>query len=234
MKRKIIIVFLILLFVVGCGRKKENVIEDNSVSVRELTSDEEKALLKRVDELIYLDYLGKSFKVTDLTNQEVLQFIYSLYGVDNVTFKTLEEHLSDYLDFPLEPENILCNTHFNILDGSDYRYLYNIYNDKYEINTKHVHHADIGFGADVYNKYVSGKVEGEYYYIEVYKLFSDLYGTGGSSYYSTYNNASLKEKALYTGKGDMWSSVDETLLNKYTYRFIKNGDNYILKEYEIN
>ena len=139
------------------------------------------------------------------------------------------------MDFPLEPENILCNTHFNILDGSDYRYLYNIYTEKYEVNSKHVNHIDTGFGSDVLTEYIDGKVEGDYYIVEVYKVFSDIYGTGGNSYYSTYNYASLKEKAIYSGnKEELWKKVDRTLLSKYVYKFIKENDTYLLKEYEIN
>lgn len=249
MRKRIFIIILLLLIITGCGkRKNENVVEEKKeIEIREVSEEEQNVIMKEIDELEYLDYYSKSFKVNELTNQEVLQFIYYLYK-DNVSnsinFKALEEYLGNYMEFPLEPDNVLCNTHFNRLGGSDYIYLYNIYNDNYEENKNHYMHPRDGFGSDVFNKYVSGKVEGNKYTIRVYKVFSSILNENRDynvSFYRSYKDSSNKENSVFktTYNGRYAINIEEEMnkyddLYIYEYIFKKENDKYLLVSYEIN
>ena len=48
MRKKIFIILVFILLLCGCGRKKENVIEDTSYEVRELTEEENTTLLAQI------------------------------------------------------------------------------------------------------------------------------------------------------------------------------------------
>ena len=247
--KKIIIGLVLILCLCGCGKRvNENVKEpEKNIEIRDINEDEKNILMKEIDDLEYLDYYAKSFKVNELTNQEVLQFIFYLYKdniANDINFSSLEEYLGNYLDFPLEPENILCNTHFNILGGSDYLYLYSIYDDTYSLNENHNYHPKNGFGSDVFNKYVSGKVEGDKYIVRVNKAFSSILNENRSyneSFYRSYNEASSKENKLFDATYN--GSYNKNILKEmeafddlyiYEYTFKKVNDKYLLVSYEIN
>ncbi len=249
MKKKLLIILLLILIITGCGkRKNENVVEEKKeIEIREINEAEQEALMNKIEELKQLDYNAKSFKVNELTNQEVLQFIFYKYR-DNVSksidFKSLEAYLDNYMEFPLEPENILCMTHFNRLGGSDYIYLYNIYDESFEDNKNHFSHPNNGYGSDIFNKYVSGKVEGDKYIIRVYKVFSSILNEQRDynvSFYRSYKDAEKKENKLFntTYNGRYAIDIEKEMdkyddLYVYQYTFKKVDDKYLLVSYEIN
>ncbi len=249
MKKIWIICILFLLLLTGCGKRNVESVKEKEVEVvvRNVNDEEKEFFIQRIEELKYLDYYSKSFKVNELSNQEVLQFIYYLYKdniSNNIHFKDLEQYLNNYMEFPLEPENILCNTHFNRLGGSDYLYLYSIYDDSYGDNPNHLMHPKNGFGSDIYNQYISGKVENDIYTIRVYKVFSSLLNEVRDynvSFYRTYKDASNKENAVfqttYTGKYARDISKEMTKyddLYVYQYVFKKVDNQYLLVSYEID
>ena len=140
MKKKILILLFISIFVlVGC-KKKEEVKEEVKKEVRALKEEEIAALSDYVDDLYYFDINpAKSFKTSELTNQEVLLWAaYNMGNIEGAAFSDLEEMAKNYLDFSLEPEHILCMTHSNILDSSDYSYLYDVEKKIFVKNDNHL------------------------------------------------------------------------------------------------
>ena len=240
MKKKILILLFISLFIlVGC-KKKEEVKEKPKDEIRDLKESEIEALTQRVGDLYYFDINpAKSFKTSELTNQEVLLWAVGIRSVDEFEFEAEE-----YLDFSLEPENVLCMTHSNILGSSDYRYIYDASSKTFKVNKNHEKHSEFGYYSTVYDKYVSSSYKNGDYIITVNKLFSTTnYNPWVSrdferNYYATYKDAKLDTNPVLvnTYRKDVEQkidSVDSSKLVKYTYTFkLKNG-NYVLKSYEI-
>ena len=253
MKKRLLILFFLFvsLLLIGCEKKNKEEVEEEKNEVRELTSEEKSTLLEKVDALYYFDINpAKSFKVNDLTNQEVL--LWASYGVDvlKTTFADFEKKAADYLDFSLEPENILCMTHSNILGTSDYLYLYNVNEKNYINNDKHTSHNNKGFYSFVINQYVSSSYVNGDFKITFVKLFTDtdlvvyssvntaIVPSAKRNWYTNYADAKnttnpfLQAKNYDEAKEVLEHASDEGLV-KYTYTFkLKNG-NYVLKSYEI-
>jgi len=247
MKKKILIVLFVLLFILtGCGNKTEEKDDnnDNVVKWRDLSEEELNSVLNTIDDLKYLDYYGKSFKPSELTNQEVLRFVSSLIGeVDGVKFSDLANMADEYLGFSLEPENIICVTHYNILGTSSDLYLYDSSTGTYKYNDNHDGHGGGGFESMIVNKYIDSKTDGENVEVNVYKAFSDILGdiTGETyAYYATYEDAGNGENALFSNSTyeDATTNLDNLgdsdKLVKYTYKFVLKDGKYVLTEYIIN
>jgi hypothetical protein len=253
MKKKIVIVFFLIisLFLFGCEKKKKENVEEEKVEIRDLTEDEKTTLLEKVDALYYFDINpAKSFKVSDLTNQEVL--LWAVYDTDiiNIPFADFEKKAADYLDFSLEPENILCMTHSNILGASDYLYLYNVNDKNFIKNVSHVEHSNKGYYSFVINSYVNSTYQNGDFIVWINKLFTDTDLTVYSSvntaivpsakrnWYTNYADAKNKTNAFLQGKNydeakELLDVKDAEGLVTYKYTFkLKNG-NYVLKSYEI-
>lgn len=257
MKKKFLLLFVVIFVVfltVGCDKKDNDEIKSGEIKEskpRELTKEEIKDLMDRINVLQYIDYFAKDLKNTDLTNQEALQIsfdIASLKGIEKYKFKDLEKIANDYLGFSLEPEDLLCVSHFNVLGGSEYIMLYDSTDGIYKYNDSHLGHGAGGFGADVYNKYADSEVKDDVYTINVYKVFSDVYTDVLNDeiyYYRTYNDAIKLSNHLfkididfnsYDKTADPWRKIDEvpvTDLIKYTYTFVKKGDSYVFTSYKI-
>lgn len=250
MKKKITIIIIILLSICLFGCQKEEQNEAIEIEEKQLTETEQDNLMTFIDQLTYLDYLNKSFKVNELSNQEVLQFTYDYFSkrgtITNLEFKTLQEYADTYLDFALEPENILCVTHFNKVGGSDYLYLYNIDNGKYTKNEEHETHSNNNFYSDVYNNYISGSKKGTTYTVKVTKAFSDLTeDTTKSSvnFYENYEDAKNSQNKIFTltyntyqktySKDPLESLTSLESLTTYTYTFKLVDDHYVFISYTI-
>ena len=249
MKKKLLILFLFLsmFMIVGCGKKKEEVKEKPKDEIRELKETEIEELTNRIDAFYYFDINpAKSFKTSELTNQEVLLWASFKEYVDGTDFSKYETYAKEYLDFSLEPEDILCMTHSNILGTSDYLYKYDVNTKKYIENKEHVKHSETGYYAYVYNKYLSSQFKNGEYIITFGKLFSDtdvVYSnnvdyTIKRNWYKSYSDAKAKKNPVITNYNntkaeEYLKTLDEKDLVKYTYTFkIKDG-NYVLKSYEI-
>lgn len=244
MKKIWLIMFLgIVILLGGCAKQNEET-KKEEVKERELEILEKEALLKNIDDLEYFDYLGESFRVADLNNQDVLQFVYELVGdLDNKKFSELESIVGKYLNYSIEPENIICKTHYNISNSSEDLYLYDSNTDTYLSNSSHLGHGSGGFRTYVFNKFISGKTNGDVYEVVVSKVFSSILGDVASDndvydYYSSYKDAVSGINSLFSSKYDnvlnLLNSGDyDNKLVKYKYTFkLKNG-NYLLTNYEI-
>lgn len=248
MKKKLLILFLFLsiFMVVGC-KKKEEVKPKPVDEVRELKEDELEELTSRIDALYYFDINpAKSFKTSELTNQEVLLWASFKEYVDGVDFSEFEKYAKEYLDFSLEPENILCMTHSNKLGSSDYKYIYDVNTKKYTVNKKHVKHSETGYYAYVYNKYIRSQYKNGEYIVTMGKLFSDtdvVYSnnvdyTIKRNWYKSYSDAKAKTNPVIKNYNNLKAeeylkTLDEKKLVKYTYTFKLKEGKYVLKSYVI-
>ena len=247
MKKNVLILmlFLSIFILFGCKKKEEEkeVVKDD---IRELKEEEINDLMGLVEELYYFDINpAKSFKTTDLTNQEVLLWAsFKMGNMDGVEFKELEELASKYLDFSLEPEHIICVTHFNILDASANSYLYDPDSKSYKKNDTHTSHSENGYYSIVYNNYVSSSYKNGDYIITVNKLFSstDYYPwvsrDFARNYYASYLDAKYDKnpvlnKVYSKEASEKIKTIDSSKLVKYTYTFRLKNDNYVLKSYQI-
>ena len=246
MKKSLLVLFLFLslFLLIGCKKKEEE--KPKQVDeVRDLKEDEIKALTQRVEELYYFDINpAKSFKTSELTNQEVLLWAAGLGDASNVSFSEYEKKAIDYLDFSLEPENILCMTHSNKLGSSDYKYIYDVNTKKYVKNKAHINHSETGYYAYVVNRYISSSYKNGDYIITFSKIFSDtdrsidvnVDSLIKRDWYKTYQDAKNKKDPVMS-KFDYKKAEEFFNKNgaykKYTYTFkLKNG-NYVLKSYVI-
>lgn len=246
MKKRLFVILLliIVLIISGCGKKKEEVKKEVVNDIRELKEEEIDNLMSRIEALYYFDINpAKSFKTSELTNQEVL--LWASYNIDMVgmEFGELESSAKEYLNFSLEPENILCMTHFNILDSSDYIYLYDVSSKTFVKNDNHSNHKKTGYYSFVINKYKESKYENGNYIVKVYKLFSDTSYTGSLNnmmkfnWFRSYSDAKSNKDSLISGDAytvkEKFDSIDSSKLIEYTYTFKLKDNRYVLYSYEI-
>ena len=250
MKKSIKILFILLFLLTLCGcKKKEDEKEkiEPVVKVRDLSEEEINKLAKNVDDLIYFDINpAKSFKTSDLTNQEVLLWAVGFGDASGVEFKEYENKAKDYLDYSLEPEPILCMTHYNILGSSDYKYVYDVESKKFVLKSDHSNHSDIGYYAYVYNKYISSSYNDGDYIITFGKLFSETNAVINASFdagrkrnwFVSYGDAKSGNNPVVKNMDnnqikEYLNKMDSNLLVKYTYTFKQKDDKFVLKSYEI-
>lgn len=239
----IFILFFTIFLTVGCNisQRDDDVVK---IETRELTDNEKESLMKNVNELIYLDYYGKDVVPRNLTNQEALRIAYEIVVSDgiteNISFSTLEDVAMKYLGFSLEPENLNCDTHFNIQDSSGADILiYDVDSGNYKKNNNHISHSTKGVKTKVYNEYFDGYVEGDKYVVVVYKIFSELISensVGNLNYYLNYNDAKNGMNAIINTNDISleFVNLDKEKINKYTYEFKLKDNNYVLLSYKVN
>lgn len=194
----------------------------------------------RIDKLDPVDQLGKSFKTSDLTNDELLRMGFCLFGpVKNFGFEdiTFEDLNRTYINGffgrdDVQPKDILCSCGKLIST-------YNRSNDTYTWDKK-FHYLD--HKSDTYNEIKDiYKVE-DRYIVEVYKIFPDLLkhsSTTQYNFYATYNDAANKENPLFTVTNeDEFIKAAETLDDSkkvlYTLTFKRIKGSFKLENYEIN
>ncbi len=205
----------------------------------EVTNLEKTSLTNRVKNLTPVDQLGKSFKTSELTNDELLRMGYSLFGpVKNFGFLsiTFEDLNRTYIKgfFGREEataQDILCSCGQVISK-------YNPSNDEYtwDQDFHYLNHKSDTFN-EIKDMY---KIEDKYI-VEVYKIFPDLLmnsSTTQYNFYPTYNDAVNQENALFTVTNeDEFTNAVETLDDSekvlYTLTFKRDGT-FKLVNYEIN
>lgn len=205
----------------------------------ETTKMETDSLTKRVDNLAPVDQLGKSFKTSELTNDELLRLGYSIFGpVKNFGFLdiTFENLNRTYIKgfFGREDataKDILCSCGETIAT-------YNSSNDTYTWDQEfhYLNHKSDTFN-EIKDMY---KIEDKYI-VEVYKIFPDLLmnsSTTQYNFYATYNDAANQENALFTVTNEdeftnALENLDDSQKVLYTLTFKRDGT-FKLVNYEIN
>ncbi len=235
-----ILLITIMFLLTGCGKVTHHDISEPVTERKAITEEEKNILINKVEELKYLDYYGKSIKTNDLTNQEVLQILNSLYGgLNNIAFSELESAALTRFNYYLNPEDVSCDTHGTFFSEGDDIYKYSPTEKIYRINPNHTGHKDVGVKVNIYNTYKDSYKENNIYTIAIYKVFSELLNsdnTNSNNYYRTYNEALSKTNLLFTSASDIPSKMSENIseLKTFTYTFEKKDDNYVLKEYTIS
>lgn len=246
MKNRLFCILLIVMmfFIVGCTKENvdgEKVIVEN----KELTDEQINDLMNRVNDLKYMDYYNKYIVPRNLTNQEALRISYEILVGEGkaqsgkLKFADLERVALSYLGFSLEPENLICDTHYNIQDGGGADIMiYNVDSGIYYTNTKHLGHTGGGLRTEVYNSYFDGNESNGVYTIIVKKIFSELLGDAVYSklnYYASYDDSAYKRNVLFVSddvQEDDFDKYSDKLIN-YTYKFVLKDGNYVLTEYKI-
>lgn len=218
--------------------------EYNDISIfyqglrEEVTNLEKTSLINRVEKLEPVDWLGKSFKTSDLTNEELLRLGFSLFGpVKNFGFIdiTFEDLSRTYIKGFLGredafPQNIVCSCDKVIST-------YNNGNDTFTWNSE-FHYLD--HKSNVYNEILDIYRVEDKYIVKVYKIFSDIMlnsSTMEYNFYSTYNDAINEENVLFTvtNESDFTSALEVLDDNKkvlYKLTFKRDGT-FKLVDYEI-
>ena len=248
MKNKIFLFIGLIVgvfLITGCSfNNGENTNVDEAVS-RELTEEEKNELLDIVDILKYMDYYNKDIVPRNLTNQEALRISYEILALEGkvgsgkLKFSDLEDTAMNYLGFGLEPENLVCDTHYNIQDdgGADIM-IYNVDTGVYASNAKHLGHGAGGLRTEVYNNYVDGYENNGTYTIVVNKIFSEVLGDvvdPQKNYYATYGDASSYKNELFQAAmvdANKFTEYQDSLV-KYTYEFKLKDEHYVLSSYKI-
>lgn len=205
----------------------------------EVTNLEKTSLTNRIKSLTPVDQLGKSFKTSELTNDELLRLGYSIFGpVKNFGFLdiTFEDLNRTYVKGffgreDAQAEDILCSCGEIIAT-------YNSSNDTYTWDQKfhYLNHKSDTFN-EIKDMY---KIE-DRYIVEVYKIFPDLLmnsSTTQYNFYSTYNDAANQENALFTVTNEdeftnAVENLDDSKKVLYTLTFKRDGT-FKLVNYEIN
>lgn len=204
----------------------------------EVTELEKLNIIKRIEQLNSVDQLGKSFKTSELTDEELLRMGYCSFGpVKNFGFiDTTFEELNKYYikgNFGIEvsqPKDIYCSCGQVISK-------YNSSNDKYTWDQEfhYLNHKSDAFNEikDIY------KIEDKYI-AEVYKIFPDLLmnsSTTQYNFYPTYNDAVNQENVLFTVTNEdeftnAVENLDDSKKVLYTLTFKRDGT-FKLTNYEI-
>ena len=206
----------------------------------EVTNLEQTSLTNRVNKLAPVDWLGKSFKTADLTDEELLRLGFSLFGpVQNfgfmdITFEDLNRtYIKGYFGREdVSPKDITCSCGKVIST-------YNSENDTFTWDNE-FHYLD--HKSNVYNEIKDMYKVEDKYIVLVYKIFSDLLINSSStqySFYSTYHDAVNKENVLFTVANEAeftsaLEALDDSQKVLYTLTFKRVSGSFKLVNYEIN
>lgn len=246
MKRMLI---LLLLFVscfglVGCAddeKVEENDKEVEPVNKVALTEDEKEEIQETIEKIAPIDYLGKSFKSEELSNDEILRIGLYIFNPRNSGFDAINADFvvtnkaKNYFGIEnVELVDITCSCGKTIAtyDAEKNWYCWSI------DDTHYLEHK-----AEAYNEFIDFYKIDDLYYVEMYKIFPDLMVNSSSSqynFYATYSDAERQENVLFTVSNESeftsaLEQLDDSKKVKYTYIFklSESRRDYILTEYKI-
>lgn len=204
----------------------------------EIKEIEVTSLNNRLKTLQAADWLGKSFKPSDLTNEELLRVGFEMFGPTknsafvSTTFAGLvRTYINGYFGREdAKPQDITCSCGKVIAT-------YNSENDKYTWDDEYHY---LAHKSNVYNDVLDMYKVEDKYIVKVYKIFSDVMmnsSTTEYNFYSTYNDAVNKENILFTVTNESeftnaLDSLDKSKKVLYTLTFTKNGT-FKLVDYKI-
>ena len=205
----------------------------------EVTNMEKTSLTNRVEKLDPVDQIGKSFKTSELTNDELLRLGYSLFGPSknfgfvDTTFEDLNKtYIKGFFGREdAQAKDIICSC-------GEVISTYNSSNDTYTWDTQ-FHYLD--HKSDTYNQIKDMYKIEDKYIVEVYKIFPDILKNSSTTqynFYSTYNDAANQENILFTvANEDEFTNALENLEDSqkvlYKLTFEREGT-FKLVDYEIN
>lgn len=212
------------------------------VKKEELTEDQVTALTKIIGEIAPLDYLGKSVKPAELTNEELLRVCLYIFNPRNSGFDAINANsvttakAKTYFgieELTLDPI-ITCSCGQTIAT-------YNSEKNWYCWSVEDTHYLE--HTAEAYNEIIEAYKLEDLYYVELYKIFPDLMKNTNSdqmNFYATYADAEKQENALFSAANETeftsaLEGLDDAKKVKYTYVFKADdsGKKFVLQEYII-
>lgn len=205
-----------------------------------LTEEETEDLLAIIEKIEPIDFLGKSFKTEELTNDEMLRLTYDIFGAQEYGIVGIEGNYfresiaKEYFGYDnLEMTDMICGCGATLAtyDADQDQYSWDGTFHNYEAHT-----------CDVYNEYLEAYKLEEQYIVSAYKLFPDLIENSSTDtihFYVTYEDAKNQQDAVVTAANEeelteALASIDPAELVIYTYFFEKDAqDRFILVEYSI-
>lgn len=205
-----------------------------------LTKEETEDLLEIIEKIEPIDFLGKSFKPEELTNDEMLRLTFDIfgaqeYGIVGIEGKYFRDSIAKkYFGYEnLEMTDMICNCGATLAtyDAEEDQYSWDGSFHNYEAHT-----------CDVYNEYLEAYKLEDQYIVSAYKLFPDLMENSSADdihFYATYEDAKKQKNAVIMAASEdefteALASIDPTELVIYTYFFEKNTEGqFILAEYSI-
>ncbi len=244
-----------------CPKNEENIEESTECSTDEETVEEIEnintkydaesiitiKLMNKIQNYNMLDAFGKDIK--DLSNEEILMFALSKIGYkEEIKLSEIEKVISEYLDVTFTSTDIPCQMGCEAL-----LYIYDSKNKIFKLNEEHGGHGGTIVPNNVIERFHTLKTTDNKYTITVYKAYSNIsdIGPGETSYYKTYEEVedlakgNRNVKALFKVEYDEdlkvttnileeFRKIPNSSLTKVTYTFIKDGENFILSELNIN
>lgn len=212
------------------------------VKKEELTEDQITALTKIISEITPLDYLGKSVKPTELTNEELLRVCLYIFNPRNSGFDavnadsvtTAKARTYFGIEKPTLDPTITCSCGQTIAT-------YNSEKNWYCWSVEDTHYLE--HTAEAYNEMIEAYKFEDLYYVEMYKIFPDLMKNTNSdqmNFYATYADAEKQENVLFSAANETefataLEGLDNAKKVKYTYVFKADdsGKKFVLQEYII-
>lgn len=225
-------------------KKDKDVKVKNESNNIENTSDIDLIMI-RIQELAHIEQVNRNINdVSELTNQELLLFAVDSLGYeDSIKKSEIEDIIEKYFGRSVVFENINCHYGDEVEPPL---YLYDSKKEEFVKNEEHGAHGIGDYYADILNRLVEYKVDGNLYVIRVKKAFAMKHDTGFPvTYYKTYEDAHNGENVLFELKIDSYEELENynpeddfnNIANDdlvtYEYVFEKNGNNFILKSYRI-
>lgn len=212
------------------------------VEKEQLTEDEVTDLTKIIGEIAPLDYLGRSVKTSEITNEEILRIGLYIFNPRNSGFDATNSNLvvtskaKKYFGI----ENVTLDPSITCSCGQTIA-TYNSEKDWYCWSVEDTHYLE--HTAEAYNELIEAYKLEDLYYVELYKIFPDLMKNTTSdqmNFYATYADSEKQENALFSAANETefttaLDALTDAEKTKYTYIFKldDSGKNFILQEYMI-
>lgn len=206
-----------------------------------LAQEEFDDLVTTVEKLAPVDFLGESFTASELTDTELLQIAYGIYGGRSSGFASMgstwftDKVAARYFGrTEVALQDIPCSCGATLA-------VYSAAEDVFDWDGSNAH-DHTAHTCQVINLYQDAYKLEDTYVITMYKLFPDLNenaGSGAVSFYATYADAQAQSNALFTAANEAalsaWlETLDAAQLVLYTYRFTLGEEGYYtLVEYAI-
>lgn len=206
-----------------------------------LTQEESEDLIETVEKLAPVDFLGKSFTAAELTDTELLQVAYGIYGGRSSGFASMgstwftDKVAARYFGrTEVALADIPCSCGVTLA-------VYSAAEDIFDWDGSNAH-DHTAHTCRVVNLYQDAYRLEDTYCITMYKLFPDLNenaGSGSVSFYATYADAQARSNPLFTAANEaelnaQLEALDASQLVLYTHRYVLGEEGYFtLVDYTI-
>ena len=190
-----------------CSSSKENILNDNEVEENTNVNKEDtninveykssyEMILDKVNDLSKIEHLNRNINnVSELTNQELLQFAINYLKTDGneFTLDQINEIINEYFGRTIEGEDIYC-----LVVEEEVVYYYDESTKIFKHNTEHSGHGGGDDTPIVLNRIIDIDFKDSEYIVKVKKAFTANIDVGISTdYYRTYSDMTNKKNLLF-------------------------------------